>query len=135
VPGVKEPEEMRVEPRPAVVPTEPEKMLAAETKGGAKWSDPAVLLPVLNRVLTEFPDYSDGYAMRAGLLCSGGDRAAVLADINSALEHRHNSRVEKSAASLFSMRAKIEHLNGNDDDALSAWKSPSMPILPKQTSS
>jgi tetratricopeptide (TPR) repeat protein len=108
---------MRVEPRLAAVPTEPEKLLAAETKGGAKMSDPAVLLPALNRVLTQFPDYSDGYAIRAGLLCSEGDRAAILADINSALEHRDNSRVEKSAG-LFSMRAKIEHLNGNDDDAL-----------------
>ena len=118
VSGVKEPEEMRVEPRPTPVPTEPERMLAVETKGGTKMNDPAILLPALNRVLAKFPDYSDGYAMRAGSLCAGSDRAAVLADINNALKHVDNSRVKESAASLLSMRAKIEHLNGNDADAL-----------------
>jgi len=118
VSGVKEPEEMRVEPRPATVPSEPERMLAVETHGGTKMNDPAILLPALNRVLAKFPDYSDGYAMRAGSLCSGSDRAAILADINSALKYVDNSRVKESAASLLSMRAKIEHLNGNDADAL-----------------
>src|SRR5262249_14799791 len=83
VSGVKEPEEMRVGPRPTTVPSDPEKMLAAETKSGAKMSDPAVLLPALNRVLARFPDYTDGYAMRAGLLCSGNDRTAILTDINN----------------------------------------------------
>jgi tetratricopeptide (TPR) repeat protein len=116
--GVKEPEEMRVEPRPTPVPTEPERMLAVETKGGTKMSDPATLLPALNRVLAKFPDYSDGYAMRAGSLCAGSDPAAILADINSALKYVDNSRVKESAASLLSMRAKIEHSDGNDADAL-----------------
>jgi tetratricopeptide (TPR) repeat protein len=116
--GINEPKEMRVEPRPITVPSEPEKMLAAETQGGSKMNDPSVLLPALNRVLTKFPGYSDGYSIRAGLLCSGGDRAAILADIKSALSHVQNSRVKESTASLFSMRAKIEHLNGDDGDAL-----------------
>ena len=116
--GVPEPEEMRVEPRPISVPTEPEKMLAVETMGGTKMYDPAILLPALNRVLAKFPAYSNGYALRAGLLCSGSDRAAILADINSALKYVDNSQVKESVASLLSMRAKIEHSNGNDADAL-----------------
>jgi tetratricopeptide (TPR) repeat protein len=124
VPGIREPEEMRAVPRPISIPSEPERMLAIETTSGAKMKDPATLLPALNRVLAKFPDYSDGYAMRAlALLCSSGDRMAALADINSALKYLDSSRVKESATQLLSMRAKIEQGNGDYAHALTDLES------------
>jgi hypothetical protein len=71
VPGVAEPEEMRVEPFPTFVPTEPERMLGDAMKETRGNSDPNALLPALNRILAKYPDYGDGYVMRLGSLCNG----------------------------------------------------------------
>jgi len=122
IPGIQEPEEMRVEPIAAAVLTPPERMLADamqqagndNNKGG-----PAALLPALDRILAKYPDYSDGYVMRLGSLCDGSDRAAILSNINSALKYVSNSRSGKdSPGSLLSMRAKVEHGNGDDSAAM-----------------
>jgi tetratricopeptide (TPR) repeat protein len=116
--GVQEPEEMRVEPFPTTVPTEPVRMLAEATQKFGKM-DTATLLPALNRILAKFPDFSDGYTARATLLfCELGDTASALSDINNALKHVGNSLVKESAPSLLSMRAKIEYANGDYAAAL-----------------
>ncbi|MGD0945867.1 MAG: surface-adhesin E family protein [Candidatus Binatia bacterium] len=119
IPGIQEPEEMRVEPIPVEVPTEPDRMLgeAMEQVGNSK--SPAALLPALDRILAKYPDYSDGYLLRLVSLCEGNDRAAILSNINSALKYIGNSRIGKdSLGSLLSMRAKIEHANGDDGSAM-----------------
>jgi tetratricopeptide (TPR) repeat protein len=113
IPGVQEPDEMRVEPFPIIVPTEPVKMLAEATQKFGK-TEPATMLPALNRVLAKFPDFSDGYAMRATLsFCESGDMATALSDIDNALKHAGNSLVKELAGSLLSMRAKIEYAKGD----------------------
>lgn len=107
--GVKEPEEMRVEPVPLIVPTASEKMLAAETKNLRD-----LTIPALDAVLAKFPDYSDGYAMRAGLFCQHGrDPSPILSDVNNALKYESNSGVKGSMAGLLSMRAKLEYASGD----------------------
>ena len=53
IPGVTEPEEMRVEPFPVFVPTEPERMLGEAMKEIRGNSDPNALLPALNRILAK----------------------------------------------------------------------------------
>ena len=62
IPDLQEPEEMRVEPRHVndVVLTPPEQMLADAMKTSDR-SSPAALLPALNRILAQYPDFSDGY--------------------------------------------------------------------------
>lgn len=119
IPGVAEPEEMRVEPFPRLAPTEPERMLGDAMKETSGNSDPNALLPALNRILAKYPDYGDGYAMRLGSLCTGKDRAAILSDINNALKYNSTSEVATdSKASMLSMKAKLEHDNGDDTAAL-----------------
>jgi tetratricopeptide (TPR) repeat protein len=57
--------------------------------------------------------------MRLSSLCEGNDRKAILSDVKNALKFIKNSRTgEDSLISLLSMRAKIEHLDGNDDAAV-----------------
>ena len=73
IPGVQEPEEMRVEPFPAASPTPPEQMFAAAMQEVGNTSKPEALLPALDRILNKYPDYSDGYTMRLAALCSGND--------------------------------------------------------------
>jgi hypothetical protein len=119
IPGVQEPEEMRVEPIPVEVLTPPERMLGNAMQQVGSNSNPAALLPALARILAKYPDYSDGYVMRLGSLCSGNDRPTILSNINSALKYAGNSRTGKdSTSSLLSMRAKIEHTSGDDTDAM-----------------
>jgi tetratricopeptide (TPR) repeat protein len=118
--GVREPDEMRVEPFPVAnsVPTAPERMLADAMKsvGSGK---PDALLPALNQILAKYPDYSDGYVMRLGALCEGNDLIAISADINKALKYLGSSRIGSSSlSSLLSMRAKIEHSNRDDKAAI-----------------
>lgn len=60
IPGVQEPEEMRVEPIPVEVLRPPERMLADAMQQAGNKSDPAALQPALNRILAKYPDYSDG---------------------------------------------------------------------------
>lgn len=95
VQGVAEPEEMLVEPFPAYAPTEPEKMLGDAMKEARGNSDPNALLPALNRILGKYPDYSDGYAIRLGILCSGKDRPAIVSDITMPSSTRRTRRSQK----------------------------------------
>jgi tetratricopeptide (TPR) repeat protein len=119
VPGLTEPEEMRVEPFPKFAPTEPERMLGDAMKETQGNSDPNALLPALNRILAKYPDFGDGYAMRLGSLCSGKDHAAMLSDINSALKYNATSEdAKETQASMLSMKAKLEHDSGDDSAAM-----------------
>jgi tetratricopeptide (TPR) repeat protein len=118
IPGVQEPEEMRVEPIPIEVLTPPERMLGNAMQQVGSNSNPAALLPALDRILAKYPDYSDGYVMRLGSLCSGNDRSTILSNINSALKYANSRTGKDSTSSLLSMRAKIEHANGDDTDAM-----------------
>src|ERR1700677_407187 len=61
IPGIQEPDELRVEPFPAYVPTEPERMLGEAMKQNQGINNPDALLPALNRILSKYPDYADGY--------------------------------------------------------------------------
>jgi tetratricopeptide (TPR) repeat protein len=117
--GIAEPEEMRVEPFPAVVPNGPERMLREAMKEIRGNSDPNALLPALNRTLAKYPDYADGYVIRLGALCTGKDRAAILSDINNALKYESGSEnLKETHASVLSMKAKTEHDGGDDTAAM-----------------
>jgi tetratricopeptide (TPR) repeat protein len=119
IPGIQEPEEMRVEPFPQASLSPPEQMLAAAMQEVGNNSKPDALLPALDRILKKYPDYSDGYMMRLAALCSGNDLKATLINLNSALRYADNSRVGKdSRNALLSMRAKIEHTQGDDSEAV-----------------
>jgi len=116
IPGVQEPEEMRVEPFPIHILSAPEQMLWLKGNDSGKRDGS---LAVLNRVLAKYPNYSDGYVMRLGLLCDSHDHAAILSDINSALKYISSSQAGKdSLGSLLSMRAKVKHDNGDDAGAM-----------------
>jgi tetratricopeptide (TPR) repeat protein len=113
IPGVQEPDEMRVEPFPVnnVVLTAPELMLGEAIESADK-SDPAALLPALNQILAKYPDYSDGYVARSFALCGGNDRAAIMSSIGSALKFIGTSRTGKdSIGSLLALQAKMEYAN------------------------
>jgi hypothetical protein len=114
--GIQEPEEMRVEPFPSTKGdlTAPERMLG-EALQKSDNSKPATLLPALNTILAQYPDFSDGYIMRAFALCDpGNDRAAITADLDRALKSIASLRFGKtSKVSLLSTRAKMEYLGGN----------------------
>lgn len=119
VPGVAEPEEMRVEPFPKFLPSEPERMLGDAMKETRGNSDPNALLPALNLILAKYPDYGDGYVMRLGSLCGGKDHAAILSDINNALKYNASSEnAKETQASMLSMKAKLEHDGGDDTAAV-----------------
>lgn len=119
IPGIQEPAEMRVEPIPVAVLTPPERMLGEAMQQVGNKGGPAALLPALDRIIAKYPDYSDGYVMRLGALCDGSDRAAILSNVNVALKYVGNSRTGKdSLGSLLSMRAKVEHVNGDDSAAM-----------------
>jgi len=110
---------MRVEPFPAASLTPPEQMLGAAMQEVGNNSQPDALLPALDRILKKYPDYSDGYTMRLAALCSGNDLKAILFNLNSALRYIGNSRAGKDSRNgLLSMRAKIEHTQGEDSEAL-----------------
>lgn len=116
IPGVLEPEEMRVEsfPNKKIELTAPERMLGDALKTSDN-SKPSTLLPALNQILAQYPDFSDGYVMRAFALCdAGSDRNAISADLDRALKSNSNSRTAKtSVGSLLATRAKIKYLNGD----------------------
>jgi tetratricopeptide (TPR) repeat protein len=119
IPGIQEPEEMRVEPFPAYVPTAPERMVGQAMKETQGNSSPDALLPALNRILSKYPDYADGHVLRLGSLCNGKDRAATLSDIKSALKYETSSENAKGThASMLSMKAKVEHDDGDDAAAM-----------------
>jgi tetratricopeptide (TPR) repeat protein len=119
IPGVQEPDEMRVEPFPTHVLTEPERMLAEAMNNIKDENSPDALLPALNRILAKYPDYGDGYTLRLISLCNGKDRAATLLDINSALKYKSNlENASETNVSILAMRAKIEHDEGDDVAAM-----------------
>jgi tetratricopeptide (TPR) repeat protein len=109
---------MRVEPLPVTntALTAPEQMLADAMK--AAGNNPTALLPALNQILAKYPDFSDGYVMRLGALCNGNNLPAILSDINNAIKNMASSEVPSNLGSLLSMRAKIEHANGDDGSAI-----------------
>jgi tetratricopeptide (TPR) repeat protein len=119
--GVQEPEEMRVEPLPTnkLTISAPERMLG-EALQKTDNSKPATLLPALNRILDLYPDFSDGYIMRAFALCDpGNDRTAITADLDRALKSIASSRTGKeSALSLLSTRAKMKYADGDFSAAM-----------------
>ncbi|TCK68449.1 tetratricopeptide repeat protein [Acidipila rosea] len=119
IPGVTEPEEMRVEPFPKSAPTAPERMLGDAMKEIRGNSDPNALLPALDSILAKYPDYGDGYVMRLASLCNGKNHAAILSDINNALKYNTTSEdATDTKASMLSMKAKLEHDGGDDTAAM-----------------
>jgi len=121
--GVQEPEEMRVEPFPTkkVELTAPERMMGEIFQQMSGKSDLTALLPAFNRLLTEYPEFAEGYVMRLGALCEGNHRAAIMADLDHALKFIDKSRIGKELiGSLLSMRAKMEFTNGNYVAAMDA---------------
>jgi tetratricopeptide (TPR) repeat protein len=115
IPGVKEPDEMRVEPLPKSNPSAPLRMLG-EAFGLPNSKEPRVLLPALDQILAQYPEFSDGYVTRAFTLCDGGDRSAVgaiMADFDRALKFLVTSETGKgSIVALRSARAKMEYVKG-----------------------
>jgi tetratricopeptide (TPR) repeat protein len=115
IPGIHEPEEMRVEPLPInkVEPTAPERELAEATNNFSN-VNLAEMLPALDRILAKYPDFADGYVFRIGALCESNDRRRAISDLNSALKFIGNSRTGKdSIGSLLSMRAKLAYADGD----------------------
>lgn len=121
IPGVQEPDEMRVEPFPTntVEPSAAERMLMDAFQNSDN-SKPATLLPALNQIITQYPDFPDAYMVRAFALCdAGSDLSAIAADLDRAIKSVDAIRTGKgSLASLLSMRAKIEYANGDYNVAL-----------------
>lgn len=116
--GVQEPEEMKVEPFPFHTVSQQEQMLGDAMKINTK-NDAAAMLSAYSHIIEKYPDYADAYILRLGELCNGNDRAAILSDINNALKYISGSQIGKDSSSgLLSMRAKIEHSNGDDAAAL-----------------
>jgi len=56
LPGIQEPEEMRVEPISVAVLTPPERMLGEAMRQVSGKSGPAALLPALNGILAKYPN-------------------------------------------------------------------------------
>jgi hypothetical protein len=81
-------------------------------------SEPATLLPALNSILAKYPDFAVGYIARLASLCQSKNQAAILSDISSAQHYLGGFHEgDDYLASLLSMRAKIEHLAGDDSKA------------------
>jgi len=115
IPGIQEPEEMRVEPLPInkVELTAPERELAEATNNFSK-VNLVEMLPALDRILAKYPDFADGYVFRIGALCESNDRRRIISDLNNALRFMGNSRTGKdSVGSLLSMRAKVAYADGD----------------------
>jgi tetratricopeptide (TPR) repeat protein len=119
IPGIAEPPEMRVLPFPAPVVTPQMRMLYDAMQQADSKTEPNARRTAVDRIIAKYPDYSDAYMMRLSLLCDGSDRAAILSDINNALKYMSNSVTgNDSLNSMISMRAKIEHTNGDDSAAM-----------------
>ena len=119
IPGIAEPPEMRVLPFPAPVVTPQMRMLYDAMQQADSKTEPNARRLAVDRIIAKYPDYSDAYTMRLSLLCEGSNRAAILSDINNALKYMSNSATgNDSLNSMISMRAKIEHTNGDDSAAM-----------------
>src|SRR5690348_14850685 len=75
IPGIQEPEEMRVDPLQSnkVEPPAPLRELAEATNNFSKKNLPE-WLPVLDRILAKYPDFPEGYVFRIGALCRSEER-------------------------------------------------------------
>src|SRR5262245_35352005 len=106
IPGVKEPAELRVEPfTPKKTElSAPDRMIAEALKN----HDPknlTLLLPALNQILAQYPDYADAYIFRVGALCEGSDTSAISSDLSNALRLIDKSSTgKKSFVSLQAMQ-------------------------------
>jgi tetratricopeptide (TPR) repeat protein len=117
IPGVQEPDEMRVEPllTKTVELTDPERELAEATRNFSK-VNLAELLPALDRILAKYPDFADGYVFRLGAFCERNDWRAAMSDINNALKFMSSSRsmaAKEPPVDLLSMRAKPAYADGD----------------------
>lgn len=120
IPGIQEPDEMRVEPLPVadVALTAPQRMLADAMKNIGS-DKPAALMLAVNQILTKFPDFADGYVMRLATRCEGTDLAATASDIDSAIKYRTDALAgATSLPALLSMKAKIEFSNRDEKAAI-----------------
>jgi hypothetical protein len=120
IPGIQEPDEMRVEPLPATnfSPTAAERMLADAMKS-PDLGKPSTLLPALNQILAKYPDFAAGYVMRLAARCESNDLAAIASDIDNALKYRTDASAgDISLLSLLSMKAKIEFANRDEKAAI-----------------
>src|SRR5437660_12889278 len=77
IPGINEPAEMRVEPFPAkkIELTAPERMMREALKN-INDNNINALLPAVDQILAQFPDYADAYILRATALCLTNDTKA-----------------------------------------------------------
>jgi tetratricopeptide (TPR) repeat protein len=115
IPGVEEPDEMRVEPLPSqhAELTAAERELAEATNNFSK-INLVELLPVLDRILAKYPEFADGYVFRLGVFCENGDRLRAASDVNSALKFMGTSRTMKETLGAFlSTRAKLAYTDGD----------------------
>jgi len=109
IPGIQEPEEMRVKPLQSnkVEPPAPLRELAEAANNFSKKNLPE-WLPVLDRILAKYPDFPEGYVFRIGALCEINDRRRAISDINSALKFKNSSQsIKDGLAGWLSMRAKL----------------------------
>jgi tetratricopeptide (TPR) repeat protein len=135
IPGIQEPDEMRVEPFPAIELTAPERELADAMKNFSKVDLPE-LLPALNRILAKYPDFADGYVFRLGAFCERNERHAAMSDINNALKFMSSSRsiaAREAPAGLLSMRAKLAYADGDYITAMNDLESAVRADLRKAT--
>jgi tetratricopeptide (TPR) repeat protein len=125
---VREPDEMLVEPLPinSIEPTAPERELAEATDNFSK-VNLTELLPALDRILTKYPDFAEGYVFRLHAFCELNEPQKVISDINNALKLMTTSRPAKdtdgslakdTSAALLSMRAKLKYAYGDYSAAM-----------------
>jgi tetratricopeptide (TPR) repeat protein len=114
IPGVQEPDEMRVEPFPINKVDLPARMqeLAGATNNFSK-VDPTAMLPALDRILAKYPEFADGYVFRLYAFCESNDRRKAMSDINNAIKFMDNSLVKDNFRSLVSTRAKLLFADGD----------------------
>jgi len=119
VAGVNEPDELRVEPFPLPVLTPPEQAFADELRKPKVPNAKFDMLALVNPVLKSYPDYGDGYAMRATALCEvpATKPADIISDINSAIKY-HAKPENASSGELLSIRARLEYAAGQSDSAM-----------------
>jgi tetratricopeptide (TPR) repeat protein len=121
IPGIHEPEEMRVGPVAfkKFEPTAPERELAEATNNFSKLNDLPSVLPALDRILAKYPDFADGYVFRLPARCESKDLRGAISDITSALKFMGNSRsLSGTSGSLLSMQAKLAYANGDYTGAM-----------------
>jgi tetratricopeptide (TPR) repeat protein len=120
--GVSEPPELTGEPKKVSQPTEAERKLF-EIVGRLKNEDEArSTLPMLNKLIEQYPDYSDAYFLRATInacMLEGHDFISVAADVASARKHTgasiynetdYSSLLGKIAVDRAEYETAVQHL-------------------------